>query len=79
VPFTGSAHCGLVIGRFDSTLQHSWPDVQQKVPQQNEPLSLQVWPDGSMQAGGAAHVPLSQKGVLPLHTLPQLPQFWGSL
>jgi hypothetical protein len=79
VPFTGLAHCGLVIGRFDSTLQHSWPALQQNVPQQNAPLPLHVWPEGSMHAGIGAHVPLSQKGVLPEQTLPQLPQLFGSL
>jgi hypothetical protein len=33
VPFTGVAHCGLVIGRFESMLQQICPAVQQNVPQ----------------------------------------------
>jgi hypothetical protein len=44
VAFTGSAHCGLVIGTLELTVQQSWPCLQQNVPQQNVPRALHAMP-----------------------------------
>jgi hypothetical protein len=79
VPFSGVAHCGFVMGRLESTLQHICAEEQQKVPQQCAPAMLHSTPSGSMHAGGAEHVPLLQKGVLPEQTAPHPPQLFGSL
>jgi hypothetical protein len=79
VPFTGSAHWGFVTGTLESTMQQSWPEAQQKVPQQNAPRALHSRGGLIMHAGMGAQVPLSQNGVVPEQTVPQAPQLCGSL
>jgi len=78
VPFTGSAHCGLVMATLESTLQQSCPPVQQKVPQQVVP-ALHVPPPGCMHAGMGPQLPLLQNGVDPEQMVPHAPQLRGSL
>jgi hypothetical protein len=65
---------------FESMLQQICPAGQQNVPQQVSPRVVHAAsPPVTMHAGGAAQVPLSQKGVDPEQTCPQSPQFCGSL
>jgi hypothetical protein len=54
--------------------QQSWPAVQHCAPQQNS-LVVHVAP----LQGGSPQTPALQKGCVPPHLVPQLPQLWMSL
>jgi hypothetical protein len=70
----GVTHLGSVTGPPPDT-QHSCPWSQHDVPQQNV---LLAHVGSVLLQGGASQLPPLQVDFLPVHWVPQLPQFCGS-